>query len=212
MRLLSPRFILIAFATSFLATAGVITSNSVGEVENNFANFALGQSVTTPSGGPWQNITFNLVNGASSTQGGAGTPLASGTLFLLTQLYFGLPASLSTLTPGFVANTSTVSSGKWVFDPSVTLAPSTQYFFYMATLLPTGTVVRFSDVNPYAGGSFIRNAGDGTSFLAPFAPSDGAFSLEGTTTTPEPSTFLMLGTAVAAVLARRRGARGCFER
>src|SRR5262249_28790862 len=108
----------LAAALAPLSSGAVIAQETSFTNEDNFSNFAMGQSVTTPGGGPWQNIVFNLVNGTGSSQGAAGTPLASGTLFVLTQGLAGLvvPGALSNATPGFLASTPTVTSGTWVFD------------------------------------------------------------------------------------------------
>src|SRR4030088_860863 len=85
--------------------------------------FVPGQSVTTPVGGPFDNIFFNWYNST-------GAPTAAGSLFALTQSYTGTPAALSAATPGFLASTSTINSGVYVFTPGVTLQGNTQYFFY----------------------------------------------------------------------------------
>ena len=81
-----------------------------------------GQSVTTPVGGPWNNLTFNWLDLA-------GAPTAAGTLFLLTQAYVGTPAALGAATPGFLATTASISGGMWIFDPSVTIQGATQDIF-----------------------------------------------------------------------------------
>lgn len=108
------------------------------------SGFVLGQSVTTPAGGPWNNITFNWVHET-------GAPYAVGGLYLLTQAYAGTPLALSSSTPGYVANTSVIIDGVWRFSVGVTLNPSTQYFLYMDSGF-TGQQVLHSVANTYSGG------------------------------------------------------------
>jgi hypothetical protein len=92
------------------------------------------------------------------------TPFALGGLFLLTQKYDGLPSGLSSATPGFIADTTTIVGGVWTFAPGVTLNPSTQYFFYMNTAI-NGPEVVYSGGNPYAGGqAFEANSGNGPTY------------------------------------------------
>jgi uncharacterized protein (TIGR03437 family) len=106
----------------------------------------LGQSFTTPSGGPWINFSFSFF----SDQGVS--PQAAGTAYLFTAPYNGTPGGLSgNLSPqtvamarsarlaapgpqvaaaGFVAASVGISGGAYVFPPSVVLQPNTQYFIY----------------------------------------------------------------------------------
>jgi hypothetical protein len=111
------------------ARADIIAQNT-GEVDSGTT--VPGQSVTTPLGGPWDAITFNFFTNPT-------TPTASGTLFLLSKEYLGTPAALSSATSGFVAQSQSISGGKYIFDPGVTLQPNTQYFLYAnASFLNSG--------------------------------------------------------------------------
>lgn len=131
--------------------------------------FADGQSVTTPAGGPWDNIQFNFEqcaspSGTSCLSTTTNTPFALGDLFLLSQIYDGLPSALSSATPGFIAEATTITGGVWTFAPNVTLSPGTQYFFYMDTAL-NGPEILYSTANPYAGGQgFKANSGNGPTY------------------------------------------------
>src|SRR5262245_58145137 len=102
-------------------------SMQLGSSEFGVARY-FGQGVTTPAGGPWNNISFYF-----DSQVGAGgtTPFAIGDLFLLNQTYAGTPAALSSSTPGFLAMSTGISGGTWVFDASVVLQPLTTYYFLM---------------------------------------------------------------------------------
>src|SRR5690242_7666954 len=62
--------------------------------------FALGQSLMTPAGGPWNNLTFNWFDTGGTPNLGVPSPIATGTLFLLNQEYLGTPAALSAATSG----------------------------------------------------------------------------------------------------------------
>jgi len=88
-----------------------------------------GQSFTTPSGGPWHNITFNFYSTPAGGATPASTPAAAGTAFLLTQEYLGTPAALSSSTPGYLAQSISISGGVYVFPSSLALSPGTKYWF-----------------------------------------------------------------------------------
>ena len=71
----------------------IISSNGPSVAANDSLP---GVSLTTPVGGPWDSITFNFFDTN-------GDPEANGNLYILTSQYLGTPNGLSTLTPGFLA-------------------------------------------------------------------------------------------------------------
>jgi hypothetical protein len=138
---------------------------------SSLSDLALGQSVLTPNGGPWGNITFNFYNSSNN-------PFAVGSLYLLNQAYGGTPANLSSSTTGYIA-TGTASGGtSWVFDPSVTLQSNMTYFFYMGST-SGATGLKYSTVNPYAGGNDYATS-SATSNFVDQPTVDAAFTLSGT--------------------------------
>lgn len=83
--------------------------------------WAIQQSVAV-QGGSFNNIHFSWIVRAPEDP----TP---GSMYILAQVYEGLLSGLSTSVPGFVARSTGVESGEWVFDPSVTLAAGRTYWF-----------------------------------------------------------------------------------
>jgi hypothetical protein len=90
--------------------------------------FYPGESFTTPGGGPWTDVSFNFYANIPPT-----TPLAAGTAFLLSTVYTGTPAALSSSTPGFIASSISNAGGIYSFDSSVVLQPNTQYWVFTNT-------------------------------------------------------------------------------
>ena len=77
--------LVLAFAVSpARAAAATIVEFNLGVISSLSPAF-LGQSVTTTTGGPWDNISFNFFEPDDD-------PFALGTLFILDTEYLGLPA------------------------------------------------------------------------------------------------------------------------
>ena len=184
------------------AGAAVITENlTLPETTEGIP--AMGQSVTTPSGGPWSQITFNYYEGGDTPAGEyfldfGGDPFAIGDLFLLSQAYFGNHDNLSSSTTGYLAkSTGTQADGsglEWTFAAEVTLQADTQYWFYMDSY--PGEVLGINAA--YSGGDMYY------AWAAPYrlsSPSDARFQLEGV---PEPSTLTLLALGGMAVIRKRR--------
>jgi len=175
------------------AEAAVITQNTTGALPTVLLGFSLGQSVTTPSDGPWNNLTFNWVSTG-------GNPYAIGSLFLLSQPYTGVTANLSASTIGYIDSTSTIAGGKWAFAASTTIQANTQYYFYMSAAFNGSVEVLYSVLNPYSGGSEWFSALGGP--YTDLGLTDLQFQLEGTT--PEPGTFLLGIVGLTALVLFRR--------
>jgi len=209
MSLTVPRSVLFSLLAAILmlvsqsnAAAGTILSFGIGNTDGGNAQDP-GLSLLTPTGGPWNDITFNFYQ--NSEAGSPGAPYALGKLFLLDQVYSGKPQDLSASTTGFLAQASGDGS-VYAFDNSVTLLPNTTYFFYADLGLPNGDLTYVSD---FSGGDLTTNqtygAPNGNGNFLKF-PWDINFSLNGNVVAvPEPSSFAMLAVAgIAMCLVRRR--------
>jgi hypothetical protein len=195
-----------AFAISAGLHASVISEYNTGGLGSTGSGLKLGQSLTTPIGGPWNNIRFNFVNcGFNPTIPGAcgstDTPFAFGTLFLLTQEFTGLiPDSL---TPGFVASTSMIVGGTWRFDTSVLLFPQTKYWFYMPDNdLSFTTRLRIGDDGVQGDGYFglvgVTGWDKFRDLNQNFTGADTYFTLQGDASpVPEPSQSVLLAVSLS---------------
>ena len=166
------------------AGAAVITEN-LALPETGAVSLAMGQSVTTPSGGPWNQITFNYFR--TFGYGDPLDPYATGGLFLLSQEYLGMLDELSTSTPGYIAHSTGTqaedSGSEWTFAADMPLQPGTQYWFYMDQdpVTPLGFNEAYPGGDMYYADFFGYNNG---------SISDARFQLEGTSAAvPEPSTL-----------------------
>ena len=188
-------FSLLLLATFLAVPASASTiANYFTGVTNGSAQTP-GQKVTTPAGGPWDDIVFNFYDSSLN-------PYASGVLYLLTSPYSGTPASLSTSASGFLADAS-VSNNEWVFDPTVSLNANTVYYFYMSIHPPQGTVISDSGSGAYGSAN-----GTGSFTARPFSME---YTLQGTTAnaSPEPSCLLLAlgGAAMIGLQVRRQQER-----
>jgi hypothetical protein len=196
MRLLAPAAVAIALlGAAPAAKADTIAQYLVNNAQTCCSPF--GQSVTTTGTGPWTSISFNFYDASNNAY-------AAGNLYLLTQEYTGRAGSLSTATPGYVAQVAATGGTSWVFDPSVTLQPNTQYFFYMNSTPAASLAV--DSAGGYAGGT--EYSLNGTTFSA--ASGDLDFTLSSAQASPGPIpgsgllSYLLLGFGGAAFHKRLR--------
>ena len=198
-------FTSLALISSELSAEVVVSftpSDVSGSISPNF-----GQSVTTPNTVKFRDISFNFFTADLVGTLVVGDPLAEGELFLLTSEYLGAPEDLSSSTPGFVAQTTTIRADRdgteWSFDSDVLINPDTQYFFYART----SSFIRkaFSNSDAYPDGAYYES-GNASSNFTSSQSRDWFFELEGTAVAvPEPvgagSLSLLLG---VGLLKRRR--------
>jgi hypothetical protein len=186
------------------ASAQTIVQNVGGDGSNDSDQWR-GQSFTTPAGGPWNNIRFNQF----AADNPAVTPFAVGTGYLLSQEYLGTPAGLSNAVPGFLAQSTGIVGGAWMFPSALTLQPNTEYWFYGADQIPEGAT---AGGNNAPGSTGYSTTDSGTPFEGYHnLPGDMNYRVSGTVigvaaAAPEPGTLAMLGAGVgiAGLMARRR--------
>jgi hypothetical protein len=150
-----------------------------------------GQSFTVAGTGTYDDIDFNFYDASNN-------PVAAGTGYLFSSVYGGTPGGLSTTTAGLLG-TATSGGGEYTFAPTLTLQAGTTYYFYEnAVITDSGgnagpnAYFTFSSTSDYGG-----NALGSSNFLVTGQP---------TSVTPEPSSFVLLGTGVlglAGVMRRR---------
>lgn len=183
---------LAAFLPTLPVSAQTITEFTAG-IESD--EVIPGTRLTTPTGGPWNNITFNWFADDATT------PTAFGTLFITSQEYLGTPSNLGTA-PGLIAQSVSVEDGAYQFASSVTLQANTQYWFYSNT---SGEVSGSATVQA-PGTTLYLGFNDG------FEPSPDQtvnHRLSGTVVladAPEPGSFALLGAGLGVVglVARRK--------
>src|SRR5690242_7835426 len=161
------------------------------------ANAALGQSLVTPAGGPWNNLRFNWFDTGGAPNAGVPSPVATGTLFLLSQQYLGTPGTLNPATPGYIAQSQSIASNAYVFGGAVILQPNTTYYFYTNQLVPGNS----GDGDVIPGGAYA-DIGTGGTYSA-LGGLDARFRLQGSVV-PEPSSIALGLLTFACLLIARR--------
>jgi hypothetical protein len=192
-------FAFLALAWAAIASADVLQQN-IGGTDPNVANY-FGESFTTPSGSPFNDILFTYFADAAGT-----TPFATGSLFLLSTLYTGAPDGLSPATSGYIATSTGITGGQWSFAPSVTLQSNTQYFVYTGSIIPAGS---FMGGNVTAEAAYFAS-GATANFRPSAITANYRVSGDPVVTTggaaPEPGTMgLLAGSLLFAAQLRRRG-------
>jgi len=130
------------------AMADVIISSDTSGISGSTSYYPQGDIITTPAGGPWDDLTFNFY-----FYNGSLNPSASGDLYIFTTPVTENVGSISSSDPGFLAMAS-ASGNLWTFATGVELDPDTTYYFYNTTA--SSDEYGSGDAGVYAplGGSF----------------------------------------------------------
>jgi hypothetical protein len=173
--------------------ADIITSFTAGT--SGAIGVFVGQEVTTPSGGPWNNLTFNFFSNVT-------TPTAVGHVFLLTQAYNGTPQGLSTATPGFIAESTGIVANQFVFASGVTIQPNHVYYFYSDSIqLSSG------ENNANNAGFSLFLTGSASHNFVGFNAAESNFTLAGTqvstSAVPAPPAVVLVGLGAGCVALQR---------
>ncbi|MBW7893949.1 MAG: hypothetical protein H3C27_02445 [Opitutaceae bacterium] len=162
----------------------------------------VGQSITTPQDGSWNNISFTLL-----LSSGAKAPNV-GDLYLLDQAFAGPVGTLSDSAPGYIAKSSGKTNGSWSFDNSVVLNPASTYYFYtQSPQNPFYYSYSYADGTAYK--LFSNTAGSGY-YQIQTDGMDTLFTLEGSahSVVPEHASSSLLvavtSLAITIFLVRRR--------
>jgi len=222
-------WLLILISIPSITTAETISRNDGGSVAF-IGIYGYGQSVLTPSGGPWTNITFGFLSIPGGGYSIQWPDNAVGKLFVLTQEYTGPFGGLSEAMPGFLATGTTPPTAitglryfaYWEFDSSLILAPNTRYYFYASQGLlgvgqPFPPSLHDAGTNQAyitSGGGTIQQCGGfqnvvpGNCTFGPLDPSLPMISfnyvLSGVVPEPETYAMLLAGLGLLGFAARRR--------
>ncbi len=198
--------ILLALAIGLVAIlpvhASVIQQYTAGI--NGANDYYWGQSFTTPSGGPWNHVTFNFFTEGTSD------PLAEGTAYIFSFPYGGLGANGLPSASGILAISTGVSGGQYVFNSTFDLQSGTTYYLYEDTALDgvgicdglgsCGASAQ-QGVEYYSEGPTVYYAVHDSNYIT-------NYSVQGLvdTSVPEPATIGMslLGVALLLIAKRRR--------
>ena len=219
-QILAASIFAVASASSSAVT---IAEYAAGTLVANGYFYNVGQSFTTGAASSYNNLEFALF-GTPSLSFNFNT--SGRTIYLLSSAYSGDPAALSSSTAGFIASDESIPADtSWVFNTSVSVLGSTQYWVYTQNRPstqygPTGggqfTVVAASfTTSGYSGGQAYSTSFGQSTFVA--EPNvDINFRFTGTaaggptvTPVPEPSEWAMMlaGLGVLGVVVQRRKAQ-----
>ena len=186
------------------ADAGVISTFTSG-TDIALGGYSYGRAVTTPAGGPWNGVVFAFLGPSVDLGGGVYfQPVVApvGTLYLLSQEFGGLPTELSPSTPGFLGSSSSLTGDGWVFEESLTILPSTTYYFYNDSIMRGPGIDLFGAQGGYwtaFGGQTCDDTLD-----CVFAPTFASnFRLSAAIPEPWTASLMLPGMAILGVLGRR---------
>ncbi len=186
-----------ALVTAPLAARPAVAQTTIASMTNgpfpSSGNYYWGTPVAVTAAGSYNQLTFSFLLGYPLT-----TPNAEGTAFLLTQAYIGTPDELSTATPGFLAASTNIVGGRYVFAPGVAVIGGQTYYVYENRALEVyGGGTGGSSAVSYGGSDAFRGGGPEINY-----------QMQGVAVTaaPEPATWALLGAGLLAMggVARRR--------
>ena len=183
--------------TLFAQNSQAVVITELVPTSTGYDSVEAGQSVTTPTGGPWNNLQFNFFDTAFD-------PVAVGDLYILTAEYLGTPAALSASTPGYVAKSTGITGGSWTFNSTASLAPSTRYWFYADTpfnkVEESGALPAELNYLNFTGNYEVYTKGYDFSFRL-----EGAVAASSSNSgVPEPSTLTLAALGFLALMRRRK--------
>lgn len=207
------------FALLFLICTSLVEAELISSYTSGWAltvgGYGRGQSVFTPTGGPWTNITFCFSGSDGTAEGQSFDPMCAaefwrdprypfqpGRLFVLTQEYWGTMGGLSPATPGFLAVSSTIVDERWVFGSELTLAPLTWYYFYSDSIVLAlegeGPTTGYAT---YEGENVIERCPENLDCI--FQPKGTNNHIVTGVAVPEPASGWLLGAGCLALMALR---------
>ena len=172
------------------AHASTLDSHTGGTSATGTNDF-IGESFLVSGTGLYNNIIFSFLTPTN-------TPYASGTGYLFSSAYTGTASGLSTATTNLLGAASS-GAGAYSFASNLALTAGDTYYFYEDFQFPAGQVYGSSGAG--SDNFFVTDSSAGT-FIDTGNILD--FTVQGTPTTtsvtPEPSSFVLLGTGVLSIV------------